>query len=213
MADDVGKVSLGIELDQSDLNKQMSGVTKGVGARFTRAIRSSMKSVMKGAQASAKAMPTMPAPKMDPAAKAEMEHLTAVLDNVNARLDSQRRKLSGLRETYRHTFSDVQKNKLQEDILKTEAAILRLTKQSDNTSQKIWKLEDSFNAASKATVRTDKPIKRLDKNLGRLNKRMDTTTKRNRSMGRSFQSTAKQIIRQALVFTLAYKAIRTFQRF
>lgn len=78
----------------------------------------------------------------------EVGKLTAQLDNINARIDIQRKKLAELRQSYDNTFNDAQKMKIQEEILRTEASIMRLMKQSDETAQKIWKLEDSAEDAA-----------------------------------------------------------------
>ncbi|BFH60751.1 hypothetical protein [Paenibacillus azoreducens] len=82
------------------------------------------------------------------AAAAEVEHLTKVLDNTNAKLELQHKKLADLKESYENTFNDAKKSKIQEKILNTESAILRLTKQSDDTAAKIWKLQDAIDQAA-----------------------------------------------------------------
>ncbi|MFF2890742.1 phage tail tape measure protein, partial [Paenibacillus sp. NPDC057967] len=79
----------------------------------------------------------------------QIGRLTGVLDNVNARIDIQRKKLSELKQSYDTTFNDSKKSKLQEQIVNTEATLLRLTKTSDDTSAKIWELEDSLKDAKK----------------------------------------------------------------
>ncbi|GGH17347.1 hypothetical protein [Paenibacillus segetis] len=77
--------------------------------------------------------------------KEQITRLTAVLDNVNARIELQRQKLAMLKESYNNTFNAAAKSKLQEQILKTEGTLLQLTQTSDNTAKKIWTLEDSLN--------------------------------------------------------------------
>ncbi|MFF2886636.1 phage tail tape measure protein, partial [Paenibacillus sp. NPDC057967] len=79
----------------------------------------------------------------------EIGRLTGVLDNVNARIDIQRKKLSELKQSYDTTFNDSKKSKLQEQIVNTEATLLRLTKTSDDTAAKVWELEDSLKDAEK----------------------------------------------------------------
>lgn len=85
------------------------------------------------------------------AAAAEVEHLTKVLDNTNAKLELQQNKLAHLKESYENTYNDAAKSKLQEKILNTESAILRLSKQSDDAAAKIWKLDDAIQQAAAAT--------------------------------------------------------------
>ncbi|MFF2016218.1 hypothetical protein [Paenibacillus sp. NPDC058177] len=81
--------------------------------------------------------------------KGKVGQLTAVLDNINAKLDIQRAKLAELKQSYDNTFDQGKKNKLQEQIVNTESAVLRLTAASDKTAKQIWDLEDSLEAASK----------------------------------------------------------------
>ncbi|NUU62702.1 hypothetical protein [Paenibacillus agri] len=81
--------------------------------------------------------------------KGKVGQMTAVLDNINAKLEIQRQKLADLRQSYENTFDQGRKNKLQEQIVNTESAVLRLTAASDKTAKQIWDLEDSLEAASK----------------------------------------------------------------
>jgi TP901 family phage tail tape measure protein len=81
--------------------------------------------------------------------KDKIAPLAASLDNVNAKIEDQKRKLATLKESYNSAFNDARKSKLQEQINNTEAALLRLTQTSDNIAKKIWDLEDS---AGKAAV-------------------------------------------------------------
>lgn len=80
--------------------------------------------------------------------KAEIERLTQVMDNTNAKIELQQQKLANLKESYENTFNEAQKFKIQEKILNTEAGILRLTKSSDDTAQKIWQLDDALQQAA-----------------------------------------------------------------
>lgn len=82
------------------------------------------------------------------AAEGELDHLMQVSENVNAKLELQRRKLADLKEAYANTFNDAQKNKLQEKMLNTESTILRLTKQSEDLATKMWKLDDAIQQAA-----------------------------------------------------------------
>ncbi|MGG4397245.1 hypothetical protein ABEX25_23350 [Paenibacillus thiaminolyticus] len=82
------------------------------------------------------------------ATKAEIERLTQVMDNTNAKIELQQQKLANLKESYENTFNEAQKFKIQEKILNTEAVILRLTKSSDDTAQKIWQLDDALQQAT-----------------------------------------------------------------
>lgn len=228
---EVGRVSLGIELG-GNVIKQIHSAANSMGSIFSKSLKSSFQGVFKGVQATAKSMPV---PKVDvSAAKAEIEQLTAVLDNTNARLEFQNRKLADLREQYKNTFNEARKTKLEGQILTTEAAILRLEKQSDSTASKIWKLEDSIAQAGQAAQQTNPPVIDLDKRLKNTNRTLKTTDrqlkstskntsnlgnalkstgKRMTGVGNQFTQAFKRIARQVLIFAVLYKAIRGFQNF
>lgn len=230
---DVGKVSLGLELDNnSGLGKQISSIAVNMGARFSQTLKSSMQSVMKGFKATNK---PIPAPKVDvEAAQAEIEQLTAVLDNTNAKIELHQRKLAQLKESYGNTFNEARRNKIEEKIVNTEAALLRLTKQSDTTSSKIWKLEDSIKEVGDAANQTAPPVDNLDtklkqtnKTLGRSGKQFKAAAKgakvaggafllagrRAGKMGNQFTAAFQRIAKQVLVFAVLYKAIRGFMKY
>ncbi|GIQ63719.1 hypothetical protein PACILC2_22870 [Paenibacillus cisolokensis] len=80
--------------------------------------------------------------------QAQIGRLVTVLDNLNARIEAQRKKLAELKRSYESAFDDTRKSRLQEQIVNTEASLLRLTKASDDTAKKIWELEDSLDGAS-----------------------------------------------------------------
>lgn len=91
--------------------------------------------------------------------------LTASLDNINARIELQRRKLTELKQAYANTFNEGQKSKLQEQILKAEASLLKLTQTSDQTSKQIWALEDALNQVGQGGQQAATKIDALDNAL------------------------------------------------
>lgn len=229
MPDEAGRVSLGLEIDQKSIGKQMQSVTRGIGQAMSKTIRTTMSSAMRSVK------PEKTQIDVDTnKARAEMERLTAVLDNTNAQIRVQEQRLNELRQSYAAAVSPARKNKLQEDILKTEARMLRLTKTSDDTSQKLWKLEDSMKAAGDATKQVDEPVKKLDTNLKRTNKTLNTSDRslkraafgagvagkaflsasnRVTNFGNQFTQAFSRIAKQVLVFAVLYKAIRGFQNY
>lgn len=80
--------------------------------------------------------------------KDQISRLTSALENVNARIEIQRKKLTALKDSYDSTFNEQRKSKLQEQILATEAALIKLERTSDDTAKKIWELEDGADSAS-----------------------------------------------------------------
>lgn len=78
------------------------------------------------------------------ALKAQIDNLTQSLDITNAKIEQQKAKLAELKESYNRAFNESRKNKLEEEILKTEAAINRLTVQSDKVGFKLADLDEQF---------------------------------------------------------------------
>ncbi|ERI92140.1 hypothetical protein HMPREF1982_02681 [Clostridiales bacterium oral taxon 876 str. F0540] len=76
--------------------------------------------------------------------KAQIDNLTQSLDITNAKIEQQRQKLAQLRESYDRAFDGSRKNKLQEQILNTEATINKLTAVSDRTGFKLADLDKKF---------------------------------------------------------------------
>lgn len=102
------------------------------------------------------------------ASKDKIGRLTSVLDNVNAKIELQRKKLSELKESYDNTFNDQKKSKLQEQILNTEAALLKLTQSSDQTAQKIWELEDQAQKAGNGFEVLNNSLKEIGLSSGQI---------------------------------------------
>lgn len=165
------------------------------------------------------------------AVKAQISGLTDVLDNVNARIEIQKRKLSDLKEAYANTFNDTQKNALQEKIVNTEATLLRLTNTSDKTAKKMWDLEDSLKNVGQAAQAVEQPVAKLGSKLVQTNKPLKSTSgnlkqaakaatntgaamdgagKKAGGMGNSFTRAFARILKQVFVFAVLYKAIRGF---
>ncbi|WP_024613657.1 membrane protein [Clostridium sp. Ade.TY] len=83
--------------------------------------------------------------------KAQIDNLSNSLDITNRKIEQQQEKLAGLRQTYNSTFNQARKNKIEEQILKTEAAINKLTAQSDKTGFKLADLDAEFERLSSAS--------------------------------------------------------------
>lgn len=98
-------------------------------------------------------------------AQKQIETLALSLDNINSRIELQRRKLAELRESYATTFNEAKKSKLEEQILRTEASLIKLTQSSDQTSQKIWALEDALNQAGQGGTEAASKLNALDSSL------------------------------------------------
>lgn len=98
-----------------------------------------------------------------------LNRLTAQLENINGRIELQRQKLRELKQSYDTAFNPAAKNRLQEQILKTEASLMRLIDQSDKTANEIWELEESMNAVADGSANAASDMDLLDqalKNIG-----------------------------------------------
>ena len=91
--------------------------------------------------------------------------LTQTLVNVNARIEIQRKKLEELRKSYDATFNESRRTKLQEQILRTESALIKLIQTSDRTAKEIWELEDSLSAANEEMKETSTQTSRAASSL------------------------------------------------
>ena len=91
--------------------------------------------------------------------------LTQTLENVNARIEIQRKKLEELRKSYDATFNESRRTKLQEQILRTEAALIKLIQTSDRTAKEIWELEDSLNATNEELKETSAQSERAGRGM------------------------------------------------
>lgn len=94
--------------------------------------------------------------------KDQINRLTSTLENVNAKIEIQRKKLAELKQSYDNTFDSSMKSKLQEQIVNTEGVLIRLTQTSDQTAQKIWSLEDSLNQAGSGGQQVATQMNALD---------------------------------------------------
>jgi predicted nucleic acid-binding Zn-ribbon protein len=105
MSDEVGKVSLGLELDTSDLGKQVDTAASSSGNRFAKTFKGAMGNLFKGFKGAAqptdvtKAIkPSKAAPNVNTdAVKAQIDQLTQSLDLSNRKIEIQQQKLADLK--------------------------------------------------------------------------------------------------------------------
>lgn len=118
---------------------------------------------------------------------AQIENVSRSLDNTNARIEQQRVKLSQLREEYSTCFTPTRKNKLQEQILKTEANINKLIATSDKLGFKLNDLDAKFAKASNSAKSTSNSINAIDSAAKKATNSFklfgNSTSKTNRALG------------------------------
>lgn len=118
--------------------------------------------------------------------KSQIANTAATLENINSRIEQQRVKLAQLRESYDSTFNSVRKNKIQEQMLKTESSINKLIGQSDKLGFKLADLDSKFaSLGNESTVAGNK--------LGLFNNLSSKGSSLNKKLGDSIKSSSKNI--------------------
>lgn len=130
------------------------------------------------------------------AVKAQIENLTQSLDITNARIEQQKEKLRVLKEAYASTFTEAQKNKLQDQILKTEASINKLTAASDKAGFKIADLDSSMNSLDNSAKKASSSMKQFG------NTSQSSTRKTSSGMNMISRMLDRMIIRMFLFNTV-----------
>lgn len=118
---------------------------------------------------------------------AQIENVSRALENTNARIDQQKVKLAQLRESYNLCINPTRKNKLQEQILKTEANIIKLAATSDKLGFKLNDLDAKFARASNSAKSTSNSINAIDSAAKKATNSFklfgNSTNKTNRALG------------------------------
>lgn len=188
--------------------------------------------VMPRAPPSSSVGATVKLPKIDLSSNTEyissmIDNLTQSLDITNAKIEQQKEKLAQLKESYNRAFEGARKNKLQEQILQTEAAINKLTAVSDKTGFKLADLDKQFailtNSTKKATAGVDSvsnKIKEVSTSaakssgvLGRLGKSTKETGNHFNSMNSGLSRILKQFFTWMIVMPLVMRGLTSMARF
>lgn len=129
------------------------------------------KNIEMPSQTTARAVSSRGPPKTNTAnlesVRAQIENLTNSLEITNRRIEQQQEKLAGLRQTYNSTFNQARKNRIQEQILKTEATINKLTAQSDKAGFKLADLDAEFERLSSAAQRASNGVNSANNSIKR----------------------------------------------
>lgn len=101
--------------------------------------------------------------------KTKIENVTATLENINSRIEYQKEKLAQLRKSYNNTFNISKKNKIQEQMLKTESIIVRLTGQSDKLGFELANLDSKLDNLSNKSNKADNGVNKLNNSIKKAN--------------------------------------------
>jgi phage-related protein len=123
------------------------------------------------------------------ALKSQIDNMGKSLDITNSKIEQQQAKLVGLKESYSQAFDGSRKNKIQEQILKTESAINRLIGQSDKMGFKLADLDKQFEILGSAAKNAGAGIGAADSKLKQIN---NSSTKANKGI-KSVSSSTKDM--------------------
>lgn len=99
----------------------------------------------------------------------DIDTTSRMLDTINAKIESQQNKLKELREAYDLALNPKRKNKINDQILKTEESIIRLTSKSDKLGFKLSDLDAKLAALGKESSITGNKFNRLNSLFSKLN--------------------------------------------
>ena len=98
----------------------------------------------------------------------EIDTTSRMLDTINAKIESQQNKVNSLKQSYNDTFNPAKKSKINDQILKTEESIIRLTSKSDKLGFKLSDLDSKLAALGKESSSTGNKIDRLNSSFDKL---------------------------------------------
>lgn len=125
--------------------------------------------------------------------RAQISNTEATLDNVNARINQQQEKLAQLKESYRSTFNPTTKNKIEEQILKTEANINKLIAQSDKLGFKLSELDSKLANVGTEAKETARDINNLSQKTKDFTRNSATAGNTSKSFKDNVKGTNSQL--------------------
>ncbi|NOW85306.1 phage-related protein [Clostridium beijerinckii] len=119
---------------------------------------------------------------------AQIDNATRELDIVNAKIEQQQAKLVRLKEQYSNTFNETRKNRLEEQILRTESAINGLINKSDKLGFKIADMDAKLARAGKGAGEAASKFNLLGKVTGAFGSLASGTANMSKKLGESLKS-------------------------
>lgn len=117
--------------------------------------------------------------------KAQIENLTNSLDITNRKIEQQQEKLSGLRQAYNSTFNQARKNKIEEQILKTEMSINKLIAQSDKAGFRLADLDAEFERLSSSANKSTNSVNLANNSINKVGNSAKSASSRLKSTNNS----------------------------
>lgn len=119
--------------------------------------------------------------------KAQISNLSATLDNVNAQIEAQQSKLADLKEAYKMAFNPNSKNKIQDQMLKTEQRINSLIGKSDKLGFKLGDLDATLETLGQVSSSTGEHIE----SMSRKTKKFSSNASKGRRSANVFSNALK----------------------
>lgn len=119
---------------------------------------------------------------------AQIDIAAKELDIVNAKIEQQQAKLARLKEQYSNTFNEARKNKLEEQILRTESAINSLISKSDKLGFKLADMDAKLASAGKGAGEAASKLNLLSKTTGTFRSLVNSTANMSKRLGESLKS-------------------------
>ncbi|WP_244832953.1 hypothetical protein [Clostridium sp. BJN0001] len=160
--------------------------------------------------------------------KAQISNTEETLNNVNAKIDMQRKKLLQLKQSYVSAFNPNTKNKIQEQILKTEASINKLIGQSNKLGFKLSDLDsklsslkanateaasginnvsESTKSFSASARRSGNVTKKFNSNIKNTNQHMKNTGNSSRGASYGMAMMAKSMLAWGVIFPIVIRGL------
>ena len=205
------------------IDKSMSGMSNGLKKRLSSIFNSFQQikaPTFQFPQPQSFVMPQMPIsqaqsvrgpPQINTEAiRAQIDTLGRTLDNTNARIEQQNAKLKLLREQYSATFNQNRKNKLSEQILKTEANINRLTATSDKLGFKLSDLDSKLSQTSGASSKVSNGMNAINQSTKKATtsaRLFGDRMKKNTKQMSSYRSGIGMIVRSMITWGMIFPMI------
>lgn len=205
------------------IDKSMSGMSNGLKKRLSSIFNSFQQikaPTFQFPQPQSFVMPQMPIsqaqsvrgpPQINTEAiRAQIDTLGRTLDNTNARIEQQNAKLKLLREQYSATFNQNRKNKLSEQILKTEANINRLTATSDKLGFKLSDLDSKLSQTSGASSKVSNGMNAINQSTKKATtsaRLFGDRMKKNTQQMRSYRSGIGMMVRSMITWGMIFPMI------
>lgn len=114
----------------------------------------------------------------------QIDNTAKALDITNAKIDQQRAKLAQLKESY-SMASPARKNKMEEQILRTESSVNKLIAQSDKLGFKLSELDDKMAMLGSGTNKTTASNNKLKSSLNSVSGATNKASKGLNNLGNS----------------------------